>query len=222
MRHILTVGDIPLDTPLLEGIDEADRARTLAMLRARYIAYDAGDLIRDSDPERRCAAYLVEGYADGYVYDENGNRSILHLFCPGQVISCGKTLGDQPVPTYDVVAREECRVLTFTTDYVPITPGRGRAWTEAIKDNLARSVAALSSELMATLDIRLRRTIRGKVMAYLNHEAKRLGTRRFTVPYNRQELADYLCVDRSALSRELSSLHEDGAIDFYRNNFVLK
>ena len=89
-------------------------------------------------------------------------------------------------------------------------------------DNLARSVAALSSELMATLDIRLRRTIRGKVMAYLNHEAKRLGTRRFTVPYNRQELADYLCVDRSALSRELSSLHEDGAIDFYRNNFVLK
>ena len=126
------------------------------------------------------------------------------------------------MPTYDVVAREECRVLTFTTDYVPITPGRGRAWTEAVKDNLARSVAALSSELMATLDIRLRRTIRGKVMAYLNHEAKRLGTRRFTVPYNRQELADYLCVDRSALSRELSSLHEDGAIDFYRNNFVLK
>ena len=222
MRHILTMEELPSDIALFEGLDTRERDRALSILRARYIAFDTDDLIRRSDSERRCALYLVEGQADGYVYDENGNRSILHMFRPDQVVSCGKAFGDLPVPSYDIVAREECRVLIFTTDYVPTTPGKGRSATEVVKDNLAQSVAELSSELMATLDIRLRRTIRGKIMAYLNHEAKRRGARKFTIDYNRQELADYLCVDRSALSRELSSLREDDVIDFYRNNFVLR
>lgn len=221
MRHILSVDEVPPDTPLLEGIDARDRERALAMLRARYITFDAGDFIRSSDSERRCAAYLVEGCADGFVYDEEGNRSILHLFMPGQIVAYGKVFGEQPLPLYDIVARDACRLLVFTTDYVPTTPGKGRTWAGAVRDNLAAALATLNAELMATLDIRLRRTIRGKAMAYLEHEALRQGKRSFDIVFNRQELADYLCVDRAALSRELGNLRAEGLVSFDRNHFEL-
>ena len=221
MRHVLSVGDVPPSTPLLEGIGEQDLEKTLLLLHSRYITFDGGDLIRNSDSERRCAAYLVYGHADGYVYDEVGNRSILHLFMPGQMLSCGKVFGDQPMPSFDIVAREECGVLIFMTDSVPTSACKSRALADTVKNNVARSLAELNVELLATLDMRLRRTIRAKLLAYLNHERKRQGSKEFDIVYNRQELADYLCVDRSALSRELGNLRDEGLVRYTRNHFEL-
>ena len=65
------------------------------------------------------------------------------------------------------------------------------------------------------------KTIRGKVLAYLSDEAERVGSREFDIPFNRQRLADYLGVDRSALSAELSRMQKAGLIETHRNHFVL-
>ncbi len=221
MRHILSVGEVPPNIPLLEGIDNGDCEKALLLLHARYIAFDAGDLIRTSDSERRCAAYLVSGHADGYVYDELGNRSILHLFMPGQMLSCGKLFGDQPIPSFDIVAREACTIVIFTNESAPTTPGKSRNLVKTVESNVAKSLALLNVELLATLDMRLRRTIRAKLLAYLQHESKRVGSSEFDIVYNRQELADYLCVDRSALSRELGSMRDEGLVRYSRNHFEL-
>ena len=63
--------------------------------------------------------------------------------------------------------------------------------------------------------------MRGKVLAFLEYEARCRGTNEFDIAFNRQELADYLCVDRAALSRELASLRDEGQFDFERNHFVV-
>ena len=66
------------------------------------------------------------------------------------------------------------------------------------------------------------RTIRGKVLAYLSYESERAGSPEFTIPYDRQQLADYLGIDRSALSAELSRMQKAGLIETKRSHFVLK
>ena len=66
------------------------------------------------------------------------------------------------------------------------------------------------------------RTTRSKIMSYLSAEAQRLGTYEFDIPFSRQQLADYLGVERSGLSTELGKMKKDGLLDCYKNHFVLK
>ena len=66
-----------------------------------------------------------------------------------------------------------------------------------------------------------RKSIREKLVSYLSDESSRQGKREIKIPFNRQQLADYLSVERSALSRELSKMKEEGLIEFYKNQFVL-
>ena len=67
-----------------------------------------------------------------------------------------------------------------------------------------------------------KRTTKEKLLAYLSLEAEKAGSNTFSIPYNRQELADYLSVDRSAMSAELCKLRDNGIIDFNKNKFLLK
>ena len=65
------------------------------------------------------------------------------------------------------------------------------------------------------------RHIRTRIMTYLSAEAVRLGSREVVIPFNRQQMADYLNVDRSALSRELGKMQEEGILTFRKNKFLL-
>jgi CRP-like cAMP-binding protein len=71
------------------------------------------------------------------------------------------------------------------------------------------------------IEIMTKRSTREKLLAYLAAEAQKAGSGSFTIPYNREELADYLSVDRSAMSAELGRMRDDGLIRFQKNNFTL-
>ena len=87
--------------------------------------------------------------------------------------------------------------------------------------NLLQSVAMRNLEFHQKLQIVSKRTTRDKLMAYLLSEAKRCGSKSFTIPFDRQELADYLGVERSAMSAELSKLQKDGILQTNRSQFTL-
>lgn len=75
--------------------------------------------------------------------------------------------------------------------------------------------------LTKKIEFTSKRTTREKLMAYLSAEAQKAGSSHFSIPFNRQELADYLCVERSAMSAELSKLRDDGILSFRKNQFEL-
>ena len=75
--------------------------------------------------------------------------------------------------------------------------------------------------LTQKIEFTSKRTTREKLLAYLSAEAKESGSSNFCIPFNRQELADYLSVERSAMSAELSKLRDDGVLKFYKNQFEL-
>ena len=87
--------------------------------------------------------------------------------------------------------------------------------------NLLKIVATRNLEFNKKLDIMSRRTTREKLMAYLLEEAKRNGSNSFTIPYDRQSLADFLSVERSAMSAEISKLRKEGVLESEKNRFKL-
>jgi CRP-like cAMP-binding protein len=221
MHHILPTDQIPLDLPLFKGIDPEKLPHVLSCLRAHLVEFDPGDAIIRYGVTEDFVAYLLEGSANGVSYDEDGTKSILHVFAPGQVISCGRVFNVDSALSYDVIAHERCRLVYFTTVLPEIRCEHCARYVNIVKANLAQSIISLNEELMVTLDIRRRRTSRGKIIAFLEVQAQKAGSNSFDITFNRQELADYLCIDRCALSRELSRLHEEGQVDYSRNHFEL-
>ena len=87
--------------------------------------------------------------------------------------------------------------------------------------NLLYSIARKNLNLTTKIQHTSRRTIREKVLSYLSDESRRNESSYFTIPFTRQQMADFLAVDRSALSKELSKMKQDGLIEFERNQFHL-
>ena len=221
MRHIQPTGSLPSDLLLLAGIEPCNRERVLDCLHAACIGYDDGDVILEPSSPTPCVACLVAGRADGCIYDEDGNRSILHLFTPGQVLSYGGAFGFGSLLDLTVVARRGCTLLTLDLTAAPSSCESMRNCVDTVRANLAQAVASFDADLVATLGIRTRRTARGKVLAYLEREARRQGSLSVDVPLSRQELADYLAIDRATLSRELRALADEGQFEVKRNHFDL-
>lgn len=88
--------------------------------------------------------------------------------------------------------------------------------------NLLRLTAEKNVGLARKVGHMARRTTRDKLLSYLSAEARRSGGSVFTIPFNRQQLADYLAVDRSAMCSELSRLRDEGLLDFHRSEFTLR
>lgn len=221
MHHMVPVDQIPLDLPLLEGIDEGAKPHVLSCLQVRIARVDAGDTICSSQSATDFVACLLHGHAIGVIYDEQGNRSILHEYGPNQTISCGTVLDVPSLPGLDIFARDECTLVYFSTKSLQVQCEHCQRYVRMVLGNLARSIAALNSELMVTMDIRRRRSSRGKILAYLEYQAQRAGSTSFDTSFNRQELADYLGIDRAALSRELSQLQDEGQVSYSHNHFEL-
>ena len=87
--------------------------------------------------------------------------------------------------------------------------------------NLMRDMARKNIMVYSKLEITGKRSTREKILAYLAHMEKQSGSNEFDIPFDRQELADYLEVDRSGLSAEISKLKREGVIDCHKNHFVL-
>ena len=129
--------------------------------------------------------------------------------------SCGEAL------MVDAVAAEHCEILFLHT--AALTDARIEP---ALKDKLLRRLLAVSMRKNLSLSQRIfcttPKTVRGRLLTYFSAQAARCGRMAFEVPFNRQQMADYLNLDRSALSKELCKMRDEGLLEFDKNRFVLK
>ena len=126
--------------------------------------------------------------------------------------------GDLNVASAYLVS-EQAEILFLPFQRVMHQCGMSCTFHQQLIENMVRVIARKNRELMRKIEVISKRTLREKIMAYLSLQAQSQGTRYFDIPLGRLELADYLCVDRSALARELSAMKNDGIIDFDRNTF---
>lgn len=213
--------EISFDLPLFEGVPREKIPRVLSCLNATVSTYEKGECAFPRDTGRTVTGYLCSGRVQLVACDFWGNRSILGDYRAGSAIAANRFFKiDLPLPA-DVIACEPCTVLSFNLDAHVEAKPCCMAHVDRIRANLALISMKMSSDLLDRLSIASMRSTRDKVLAYLTNEAKTQGSAVFDIPYNRQELADALYVERSALSHELGKLQKEGWISFSRNHFEL-
>ena len=202
------------DCPLLANVPAETLPPLLTALDARQRRFRKGDwLLRQGDAPVRLGI-LLAGRAHILREDFWGNRDLIAPLMPGELF--GEAYACAGVSAgVGVQAEEDGAVLFLEVSRLSGVPGGAD-----LLENLLSATARKNLLLNEKLSHVTRRTTRDKLLSYLSREAARQGST-FTIPFDRQQLADYLAVDRSAMSAELGKLRREGLLDFRKNRFTL-
>ena len=208
-------------TKLFSGVGEDDIASLLSCLGARKKEYKKGEYILREGEHISDIFILVEGKIHIQKDDYWGNRSILSVISVGEMFGEGYATPESGALLNDVVAVEDSSVIFFDVKRILTTCSSACRFHNMILQNMFFAISDKNRNLVQKLGHMSGRTTRAKLISYLSEEATRQGSSAFTVPFNRQQLADYLCVDRSAMSNELCKMRDEGMIKFEKSRFEL-
>lgn len=206
--------------PIFRNIDEAEYRDLVSGRCVRQAEYKKGAVLFHTGDRTREFGILLDGEIHIENMDVWGTRLILHSIGVGQSFAETYAFCNEPLMV-DVTAARDSRVL-FVDLGVLLTPGNyGKSWYPKLLQNLL----VLSTQKNLAWSTRMvcitSKSIRTRVMTYLSAEAVRRGSMEFAIPFNRQQMADYLNVERSALSKELGHMQKEGILTFYKNRFHL-
>lgn len=208
-------------TPLFQGTSPQEIEAMLACLGSDVRRYQRGQIIYRAGDVVHALGMVLSGSVLIEIDDVWGNTTVLDCAGPGHIFAeTYACLPDEPLMVH-VKAAEACQILFLNVGRVlQICPSSCGHHITLVQNLLALSAQKnlnLSRKIFHTAP----KTIRGRLLSYLSDQSVRSGSRSFTIPFNRQQLADYLNVDRSALSNELSKMQREGLIRVERNQFVL-
>ena len=206
---------------LFKGIDEQDIPGLLGCLGAKQNSCGKGQPVLVEGAPADSFGIVLEGSLQVVREDYYGNRSLLAVVYPGELFAeAFACAGVEHIPV-SVLAAEDSRVLMVECHRVLTLCGNACGFHSRLVSNLLQVVAQKNLTLNRKIEFMSRKTTREKLMAYLLSQAKAAGSKEFTIPYDRQELADYLGVERSAMSAELSKLQKEGILQTTRSRFTL-
>ena len=207
--------------PLFDGIRMEDLGAMMGCIGGRRISVRKGQSVfREGDPATH-VGMVLSGAVQMVREDYYGNRSIVAYISPAELF--GETYACAGVPSLpiSVVADVDSEVLLMDCRRITVSCSNACAFHSRIIFNLLRLVANKNLVFDQKIQVTSQRSTREKLMTYLLNQAKLHGTDAFAIPYDRQELADYLEVDRSGLSAEISKLRREGVLESEKNRFTL-
>lgn len=209
-------------TMLFRGMDETEIEEALSALSATEKKYKKGSTIFHAGRTTERMGLVLGGSVTIESNDMWGNRTILSYADRGQFFAETYALLAKEPMLVDVTANEDCRILFLRIDNLKRLMDAKNTWSPKLVTNLltisAHKNLALSGRSFHTSP----KTIRERVMAYLNSVSLQKGCNEFDIPFDRQQLADYLNVERTALSKELGKMQRDGIIAVKRNHFKIQ
>lgn len=208
--------------PLFSGIEEIQKEEMLHCLNAKVRSFQKEQpIFLEGDPADMVGVVLA-GSVKIIKEDYCGNRSIVGMAQEGElfaeVFACA-AIKKMPV---SVIAGLESKILFIDCKRILHTCSKSCEFHSALISNLLQIVAQKSLFLHQKIELYQKRTTKEKIMAYLLSEAKRQESHEFTIPYDRQALADYLGVERSAMSTEIGKLRKEGILQCQKSHFILK
>lgn len=208
-------------TQMFSGIKEDEISSMLKCLGARLYTCKKGEYVFRQGEHINDITVLVDGNLHILNDDYWGNRSILGQISVGDVFGEAYVApGSGPILN-DVVAVEESTVIFFDVRQIITTCPSACRFHALVIQNMFFAISEKNRKLVQKLGHMSRRTTREKLISYLSEEAGRHNSPEFTVSFNRQQLADFLSVDRSAMSNELCKMRDEGLLEFERNHFRL-
>ena len=206
---------------LFAGMNEEERLAAYASMDVKEREYGKGEAIFRAGTKTKRMGMILSGSVTIESNDMWGNRTILSHVGAGQFFAeTYAYLQDAPM-LVDVTANEDCQVALLSLEVVTHREAGAEAWHIKLLTNLltvaARKNLILSGRSFHTAP----KTIRGRVLSYLNSMSLQKKSTDFDIPFDRQQLADYLNLERSALSKELGKMQREGLIKCRKNHFRL-
>lgn len=213
--------DLLAETPLFQEIEKKDIPAMLKCLQVHSKAYPKDSLIRQEGDKADFIGMVLKGTIQILQYDYNGNRNINASFSAGDMFAEAVSCAEIPYLPFSIQAVSDCEILFFNKDNILHQCSNGCEFHNQLIQNLLKIVALKNIKLNQKLYYLSRKTTSEKLLCYLGDQAKLQHSSEFTIPFDRQALADYLSVERSAMSAEISKLQQRGVLQTKRNFFKL-
>ena len=208
-------------TQLFAGVGDDEIASMLSCLGARLCTYKKGEYVLRQGEHLNDIIVLVDGNLHIQKDDYWGNRSILGQIAVGEMFGEAYVAPESGALLNDVVAVDDSAVIFFDVKRIITTCSSACRFHSMVVQNMFFAISEKNRKLVQKLGHMSKRSTREKLISYLSEEAKRYNSSSFTIPFNRQQLADFLSVDRSAMSNELCKMRDEGLLEFEKNQFRL-
>lgn len=209
-------------SPLFFGISEEELAAMLACLGTREESFPKDAFLLRVGDTAESIGLVLEGSVLVIQEDVWGNRNILSKAGAGETFAAAYACAPAAALPVSVTAETPVTVMLLNVKRVLNVCPSACAYHSRIIRNLLGVLAEKNLRFGEKLTHMGQRTTRAKLMSYLSAEAQRRGKYEFDIPFSRQQLADYLAVERSGLSLELGKMRRAGLLDFHKSHFVLK
>ncbi len=207
---------------LFSGISEDEILTMLSCLKAEKKDFPKDAFVLRSGDSVESIGLVLSGSVLVIQDDIWGNLNILHKAIQGQSFAAAFACAPGSVLNVNVMAETPVSIMFLNVKRIlDMCPSACTHHSRIIR-NLLGELADKNLRLNAKLSHLGQRSTRAKLMSYFSAEAQRLGKCEFDIPFSRQQLADYLGVERSGLSLELGKLRNEGLLDFHKNHFILK
>ena len=207
---------------LFRGMTELEITKALQVLEAQEKSFQKGETLLIAGTITERMGLVLEGSVTIESNDAWGNRTIISHVGQGQVFAETYALLENEPMLVDVTASEDCRVFFLRSGRIQSLKNSLEPWALKYITNLLTISMHKNLILSGRSFHTAPKTIRGRVMAYLNSVSLQKHSREFDIPFDRQQLADYLNLERSALSKELGKMQKDKLIFCKKNHFLIR
>ena len=206
---------------LFSGIKDQDLSALMTCIGGQVRTYAKGQFISLEADEVKWVHVVLSGRVHMIKEDLWGNETLFSVINENQLFGETFAGSGDPVSSVAFLSAKETRLLSIPFYRIMHTCTTACLFHHRIIENMVSLIAEKNKALMEKLEIVSQKTLRRKILSYLSFQSRKHGSDEFTIPLGRLELANYLCVDRSALTRELTYMKDEGIIDFTKNTFKL-
>lgn len=208
-------------TQLFNGVSEEEISSMLTCLNTTLRTYKKGEYVFRQGEYLSDITVLVEGQLHIQQDDYWGNSNIISIIRSGEMFGEAYISPNSEAILNNVIAVETSTILFFDARRIITTCSSACRFHSLVIQNLFYALSDKNRTLVQKIGHMSNRSIRAKLISYLSEEARRQNSATFTIPFNRQQLADFLSVDRSAMSNELCKMRNEGLIQFEKSKFSL-
>lgn len=220
-KTITEYNAILMQVPLFSGLDSDDIHAILSCLSAKEAGYSKGSFIHRYGDCIHTLGIVLSGSVHVLKEDFWGNTNLLSKCGPGDIFGESYAIKTATPLEVSIFASEPSTVLFLDISKLQAVCPNVCSFHQQLLHNLLTVLAEKNYQFSKKLEYITKRTTREKLLSYLSSESGHQNSSTFAIPFNRQQLADYLSVDRSAMSNELSRLKKEGIITFRKNLFTL-
>jgi CRP-like cAMP-binding protein len=206
---------------LFDGIRVEEIEKLLDCFHARTRKFEKDAYVFMEGEEISAMGIVISGAVHVVRDDFWGNRTIIARIAAGEIFAESFACGKNKRFPLSVIAAEKTEALFIQAGKISAVCASACPFHARILNNMIQELAGKNSTLINKMQHITQRSTRGKLISYLSFQAREAGGSSFDIPFNREELAEFLSVDRSAMSSELGRMRNDGLLTFRKNHFTL-